>query len=57
LASERIVIGQDYSIEIAKKDGAQLIALTVNRISVSSYGLTTPQGELKQPKQKERRNA
>jgi hypothetical protein len=38
---------------MAKKDGAQLIALTVNRIPKSSYGLRTPQGELKQPKKRE----
>ena len=37
---------------MAKKDGAQLIALTVNRILKSSYGLRTPQGELKHPKEK-----
>ena len=37
---------------MAKKDGAQLIALTVNRIPKSSYVLRTPQGELKQPKEK-----
>lgn len=29
----------DYAIEIAKKDNAQLIALTVSRISLSTYGL------------------
>jgi hypothetical protein len=37
---------------MAKKDGAQLIVLTLNRIPNSSYGLRTPQGELKQPKEK-----
>jgi hypothetical protein len=41
---------------MAKKDGSQLITLTVNCIPKSSYGLRTPQGELKQPKEK-RRNA
>ena len=37
----------EYAIEMAKKDAAQLIAVTVNRISLSSYGLATPEGELK----------
>jgi hypothetical protein len=37
---------------------AHNIALTVNHILLSSYGgLTTHQGELKQTKEKERRNA
>jgi nucleotide-binding universal stress UspA family protein len=50
--SESSLNATDYAIEMAKKDGAQVIALTVNRIPLSSYGLTTPQGELKQPKEK-----
>ena len=51
--SESSINATDYAMEMAKKDGAQLIALTVNRIPLSSYGLTTPQGELKQPKERE----
>jgi nucleotide-binding universal stress UspA family protein len=51
--SESSLNATDYAIEMAKKDGAQVIALTVNRIPLSSYGLTTPQGELKQPKERE----
>jgi len=43
----------EYAIEMAKKDAAQLIAVTVNRISLSSYGLSTPEGELKSPHEKE----
>ena len=31
--------GADYAIEMAKKNNAQLIALTVSRISLSVYGL------------------
>lgn len=42
-----------YAIEMAKKDAAQIIALTVNRIPLSSYGLATPEGELKSPQEKE----
>jgi nucleotide-binding universal stress UspA family protein len=51
--SESSLNATDYAIEMAKKDGAQVIALTVNRIPLSSYGLTTPQDELKQPKERE----
>ena len=43
----------EYAIEMAKKDAAQIIAVTVNRISLSSYGLATPEGELKFPQDKE----
>jgi nucleotide-binding universal stress UspA family protein len=43
----------EYAMEMAKKDGAQIIALTVNRIPLSSYGLATPEGELESPKEKE----
>ena len=43
----------EYAIEMAKKDTAQLIALTVNRIPLSSYGLATPEGELKSSQEKE----
>jgi nucleotide-binding universal stress UspA family protein len=43
----------EYAIEMAKKDTAQIIALTVNRIPLSSYGLATPEGELKSSQEKE----
>lgn len=42
-----------YAIEMAKKDAAQIIAVTVNHISLSSYGLVTPEGELKSPQDQE----
>lgn len=43
----------DYAIEMTKKDGAQLIALTIIHIPLSSYGLVSPQGELSHPKERE----
>ena len=43
----------EYAIEMAKKDAAQIIAVTVNRIPLSSYGLATPEGELNSPQDKE----
>lgn len=43
----------EYAIEMAKKDGAGIIALTVNRIPLSSYGLATPEGELQSSREKE----
>lgn len=43
----------EHSIEIARKDGAQLIALTVNRIPWSTYGLMTPGHELASTKEKQ----
>lgn len=43
----------EYAIEMAKKDGACIIALTVNRIPLSSYGLATPEGELQSSREKE----
>jgi nucleotide-binding universal stress UspA family protein len=46
--SESSIDAADYAIEMAKKHGAQVIALTVNRIPLSSYGLATPQDEVKQ---------
>ena len=51
--SESSIDAADYAIEMAKKDGAQVIALTVNRIPLSSYGLATPQEEVKQSKDNE----
>jgi nucleotide-binding universal stress UspA family protein len=43
----------DYAIEMTKKDGTELIALSIVRIPLSSYGLVTPQGELSHPKERE----
>jgi nucleotide-binding universal stress UspA family protein len=43
--SEISLRAADYAIEMARKDGAQLIALTVNPLTLSSYGLATPQDE------------
>jgi nucleotide-binding universal stress UspA family protein len=43
----------EYAIEMAKKNAAQIIAVTVNRIPLSSYGLATPERELKSPQDKE----
>jgi nucleotide-binding universal stress UspA family protein len=43
--SETSMKAADYAIEMARKDGAQLIALTVNPLTLSSYGLATPQDE------------
>ena len=43
----------DYAMEIAKKDGAQVIALNVNRLPLSSYGLAAPRDEVKQSKENE----
>ena len=43
----------DYAIEMTKNDGIELIALTIIRIPLSSYGLVTPQGELSHPKERE----
>ena len=43
----------DYAIEMTKNDGTELIALTIIRIPLSSYGLVTPQGELSHPKERE----
>jgi nucleotide-binding universal stress UspA family protein len=35
----------------AKKDEAQVIALSINHLPLSSYGLATPQDEVKQSKE------
>lgn len=51
--SQPSIDAAEYAMEMAKKDGAQIIALTVNRIPLSSYGLATPEGELESPKEKE----
>jgi nucleotide-binding universal stress UspA family protein len=37
----------EYAIEMAKKDGAQLIALSIKSLPLSSYGLAAPQDEAK----------
>ncbi|MGB8132951.1 MAG: universal stress protein [Nitrososphaeraceae archaeon] len=46
----------EYAIEMVRKDGAQLIALTVNRLPLSSYGISTPQDEVEYSKEKEDMN-
>ena len=51
--SEPSMNAADYAIEMAKKDNAKLIALTVAHILSSSYGLATLPDELKQAKEKE----
>jgi nucleotide-binding universal stress UspA family protein len=51
--SEPSMDAAEYAIEMAKKDGAKVIALTVNRTALSAYGLATPEGELKSSKEKE----
>ena len=51
--SELSMDAADYAMEIAKKDGAQVIALNVNRLPLSSYGLAAPQDEVKQSKENE----
>jgi nucleotide-binding universal stress UspA family protein len=43
----------EYAIEMVRKGGAQLIALTVNRLPLSSYGISTPQDEVEYSKEKE----
>ena len=51
--SQPSIDAAEYAIQMAKKDAAQIIAITVNRISLSSYGLATPERELKSPQEKE----
>ena len=51
--SESSMDAADYATEIAKKDGAEVIALSVNRLPLSSYGLADPQDEVKQSKENE----
>jgi len=51
--SEISMDAADYGIEIAKKDKALLIALTVSHISLSSsIGFPQPPNELKQAKER-----
>jgi nucleotide-binding universal stress UspA family protein len=47
----------DYAIEMAKKDNAQLIALTVSRISLSTYGLVPSPDALTQAKERHKLEA
>jgi nucleotide-binding universal stress UspA family protein len=51
--SESSMDAADYAIEMAKKDGAQVIALSINHLPLSSYGLAAPQDEVKQSKESE----
>ena len=51
--SESSMDAADYATEIAKKDGAEVIALSVNHLPLSSYGLADPQDEVKQSKENE----
>ena len=43
----------EYALEMTKKFNAELIALTVIRLPLSSYGLSSAKNELKRPKEKE----
>jgi nucleotide-binding universal stress UspA family protein len=45
--SESSLNASEYAIEMAKKDGAQLIALSIKSLPLSSYGLAAPQDEAK----------
>jgi nucleotide-binding universal stress UspA family protein len=49
--SESSMDAADYAIEMAKKEDAQVIALSINRLPLSSYGLAAPQDEVKQSKE------
>jgi nucleotide-binding universal stress UspA family protein len=49
--SESSLNATDYAIEMAKKDGAQVIALSINHLPLSSYGLAAPEDEVKQSKE------
>jgi nucleotide-binding universal stress UspA family protein len=51
--SESSMDAADYATEMAKKDGAEVIALSVNRLPLSSYGLADPQDEVKQSEENE----
>jgi nucleotide-binding universal stress UspA family protein len=51
--SQTALNAAEYAIEMARKDGAQLIALTVNRLPLSSYGIITPKDESQHLKEKE----
>jgi nucleotide-binding universal stress UspA family protein len=45
--SESSLNASEYAIEMAKKDGAQVIALSIKSLPLSSYGLAAPQDEAK----------
>ena len=45
--SESSLNASDYAIEMAKKDGAQVIALSIKSLPLSSYGLAARQDEAK----------
>jgi nucleotide-binding universal stress UspA family protein len=49
--SESSLNASDYAIEMAKKDGAQVIALSIKPLPMSSYGLAAPQDEAKMSKE------
>jgi nucleotide-binding universal stress UspA family protein len=49
--SESSMDAADYAIEMAKKEDAQVIALSINHLPLSSYGLAAPQDEVKQSKE------
>ena len=51
--SEASMDAAEYAIEMTKKFNAELIALTVIRLPLSSYGLSSAKNELKRPKEKE----
>jgi nucleotide-binding universal stress UspA family protein len=49
--SESSLNASEYAIEMAKKDGAQVIALGIKPLPLSSYGLAAPQDEAKLSKE------
>lgn len=49
--SESSMDASEYAIEMTKKDGAQIIALSIKLFPLSSYGLAAPQDEAKQSKE------
>ena len=49
--SESSMDAADYAIEMATKEDAQVIALSINHLPLSSYGLAAPQNEVKQSKE------
>jgi len=49
--SELSMDAADYAIEMAKKEDAQVIALSINHLRLSSYGLAAPRDEVKQSKE------
>lgn len=49
--SESSMDAADYAIEMAKKEDAQVIALSIIHLPLSSYGLASPQDEVKQSKE------